>query len=269
MIESNETSTYTQPRPLPTYHERYCAFVDILGFSGLIDQLGKGPTEFQEVRELLRSIHRRTSGIHHSSFGDSDFRAQSIADAVCVSTKCNNDGLAHIFWVLISLTHEMLLRGYFVRGAIVKDHLYHDDQMVFGKAQIRAYLLERDIVKYPRIMVTTDVMTDAQRQAMKFLGDYNLADFVALADDGPRYLDSLLLVRIRLRDGSDDNARLEVLNRFNSMAKRIQQRFDQSRDNPRHFEKVEWFAKYWNTIAIRWGVTGITRQEADGAAVLV
>ena len=269
MIEGNQTSTNTRPPPLPTYHERYCAFVDILGSSGLIEQLGKGPTEFQEVRDLLRTIHDRTGGIRHPSFGDSDFRAQSISDAVCLSAKCNNDGLAHILWVLTSLTHEMLLRGYFVRGAIVKDQLYHDDQMVFGRAQIRAYLLERDIVKYPRIMITTDVMTDSQTQAMKFLGNYNLAHFIALADDGPRYLNSLALVPILLRDEFDGKVRLERLNWFNSMAEQIQRRFDQSRDNPRHFEKVQWFAKYWNTIAIRWGVTAITRQGADGVSVLV
>jgi hypothetical protein len=29
-------------------------------------------------------------------------------------------------------------------------------------------------------------------------------------------------------------------------------RFDESRYNPSHFEKVQWFAKYWNETALRW-----------------
>jgi hypothetical protein len=248
---------------LPTYHERFCAFVDILGFSGLIDKLAMGATEFEEVRGLLRTVHTR-SGMRHDGFRDSDFRAQSISDAVCISAKCNNDGLAHIFWVLTSLTHEMLLRGFFIRGAIVKDFLYHDEQMVFGKAQVRAFLLEREVVLYPRIMITGDVVNDAQTQAMKFLGTLNLADFIALADDGPRYLDTLALIPITLKDSPDGQARVENLNRFNSMARQIQRRYDESRDNPRHFQKVQWFGRYWNSRAMAYGVQLILRQAEDG-----
>jgi len=36
------------------------------------------------------------------------------------------------------------------------------------------------------------------------------------------------------------------LSRFAKMAEQIQRRFDESVDNPRHFEKVQWFARYWN-----------------------
>jgi hypothetical protein len=30
------------------------------------------------------------------------------------------------------------------------------------------------------------------------------------------------------------------------VASTIQKKFDESVDNPRHFEKVQWFARYWN-----------------------
>jgi hypothetical protein len=40
------------------------------------------------------------------------------------------------------------------------------------------------------------------------------------------------------------------LARYAKMGEMIQRRFDESVDAPRHFEKVQWFANYWN-ISIR------------------
>jgi hypothetical protein len=33
---------------------------------------------------------------------------------------------------------------------------------------------------------------------------------------------------------------------YDTMRERLQQRLGESMDNPRHFEKAHWFAKYWN-----------------------
>jgi hypothetical protein len=37
---------------------------------------------------------------------------------------------------------------------------------------------------------------------------------------------------------------------YAKMSEMIQRRFDESVDTPRHFEKVQWFANYWN-VSIR------------------
>jgi hypothetical protein len=245
---------------LPTYHERYCAFVDILGFSELIAELGKGMVGFEQLRDLLQNI-RLPAAV---PIEGSDLRAQSISDALCISTSCTNAGLSHMFFVLTTLALQLLLKGFFMRGAIVKGNLYHDDHMVFGEAQVRAYLLERDIVRYPRIMVTAAVVSDAQTQSMTHFGQYKLADFIAESEDGPRYLDVLAMIALRLRDGPNGPERTQHLDGFNEMARQIQRRFDESRDNPKHFEKAQWFSKYWNRIAPKWGVVGIFHQASDG-----
>jgi hypothetical protein len=38
----------------------------------------------------------------------------------------------------------------------------------------------------------------------------------------------------------------ELLAEYDKFADQIQRRFDEAADNPRHFEKVKWFAQYWN-----------------------
>ena len=71
---------------VPKYEERYCAFVDILGFRGLIAGLGDGSVQLDTIRKLLSQIHQP----HDPRFiglGDNDFQAQSISDAVAIGIK--------------------------------------------------------------------------------------------------------------------------------------------------------------------------------------
>jgi hypothetical protein len=48
------------------------------------------------------------------------------------------------------------------------------------------------------------------------------------------------------------------------IADRIQQRFDEASDNPKHFLKVKWFAQYWNETITRWNIEGFKRVYGPG-----
>jgi hypothetical protein len=41
------------------YQTRYCAFVDIVGFTSLISDLGRGVLTPDTVGDLLRSVHKQ------------------------------------------------------------------------------------------------------------------------------------------------------------------------------------------------------------------
>jgi hypothetical protein len=43
--------------PQHGYVDRYCAFIDILGFRGLIRDLNRNANHFLALREVLRKIH--------------------------------------------------------------------------------------------------------------------------------------------------------------------------------------------------------------------
>jgi hypothetical protein len=133
-----------------SYHDRYCAFVDILGFRQLIERLNKDVNQFDALRNLLARVHGTGSG-PSSVVSNADFRAQSISDAVAISTAPTQNGLADIFRALQLLAVDLLVEGYFIRGAVVRAPLYHDDRMVFGRALIQAYSFESEVAKYPRI----------------------------------------------------------------------------------------------------------------------
>jgi hypothetical protein len=143
-----------------TYEERYCAFVDILGFSDLVAGLRDKSTDFDAIRGALQKI-RTPHDPKYFGTGDTDFQAGSISDAVAFSTRPTTEGLSLLLRKLKDLTVALLHEGFFTRGAICKGLLHQDDQMVFGEALINAHALEATVVKYPRIMITKDVVEDA------------------------------------------------------------------------------------------------------------
>jgi hypothetical protein len=62
------------------YPDRFCAFVDILGFRGLVARLGKDTGAVGSLRDILKEVHNpKISGLAPAS--SVDYRTQSISDA--------------------------------------------------------------------------------------------------------------------------------------------------------------------------------------------
>jgi len=56
----------------------------------------------------------------------------------------------------------------------------------------------------------------------------------------------------------------KALARYVVMGKQIQQRFNAAVDDPRHFEKVKWFANYWNNVISPQPIQGLERIKGAG-----
>jgi hypothetical protein len=168
-----------------------------------------------------------------------------------------SEGLDAMLYALEALTLDLLTEGYFARGALIKGQLHHDDKMLFGPALVEAYRLETEVVSYPRIMVSSDVLRTLKGWKGK---DYK--PFLRFADDGPCYLHVLRrLEEIRTTENPD----AKIVERFTQIQRMVQKRFRQSIDEPRHFRKVQWFARYWNKVVPPGGIHGIFRVKGAGA----
>jgi hypothetical protein len=157
-----------------------------------------------------------------------------------------------------------LFEGFFIRGAIVKGKLYHDEKMVFGEALVEAYRLENNVVNYPRVMVVRDVVQDA-----KDLWNEGYKEQLRQAEDGPYYLHVLRALQNdigrELLNNKDVNAEhSDQLAYYVEIARQIQKRFNEAVDNPQHFKKVQWFARYWNDIVCEHPVQGLNRIKGAG-----
>lgn len=221
----------------------------------MVSQIDVSSASFETLRALLTRVHSAGTPLESNA---ADFRAQSISDAVAISTNVSSSGLAEIFHSLIALTLDLLVQGYFIRGAIVRAPLYHDDNMVVGQALLRAYQFESEIAKFPRIVVTREVKNDliaigAQAKA-KQQSTPSIAN-LRRSGDGPMYLNVLEPMRELLMKTEHPYKRHELTSsetadfqRLHLIRDKIQERYEEAMDTPRHFEKVRWFAQYWNEM---------------------
>lgn len=231
-----------KPIQSDAYSIRYCAFVDILGFSVVIDELRKGTIDHQQLRKILGRVHRPTP-IRYAPGVENLVKAQSISDAVCLSAPPSPKGLRELLLNLEILTDNLLEFGYLARGAVVKGPLYHDDNMVFGSALVEAYRLENQIALYPRIMISKPVADELNSFSKD---DPSFRDFLRQAADGPFFLHVLRILDI-LAEQDPENA-LGLHEKYVAHAALLQKRLDTAVDEPRHFQKVQWFARYWNSV---------------------
>jgi hypothetical protein len=243
MIETEEIPT--QSKTL-NYDVRYVAFIDILEFQELIAELDKNHNLVSRIRALLQVVHNPNVAGH--TFPNSDLRARSISDAVAISTAVNADGLAHMLGNIEILALKLLDRGYFLRGAVVKGLLFHDDQQLFGSGFISAYQLESTISRYPRVMLTNDVVLDIQQYVSQNYPHLS-KDQIRNSLDGSRHLHILRPYREDLDRFVNDEAECKrVVLCLSGIKSLIERRFDEALDTPARFEKVQWFAKYWNGV---------------------
>ena len=237
------------------YSERYCAFVDILGFRQLVESLRDGGAHFHALRDLLRKIHSKPAAKEGEKAPE--LLTQSISDAVAISTAPNARDLDALFGALRHLAIDLLCQGYFIRGAVVKGPLYHDDDMVFGEALVRAYHFESNIARFPRIVIAKEVRDDIIRYKAEKTPIASLSiERLRQSEDGPMYLHVLEPIIALINKSQKVAVRLtkqEELDyhRYLAIRNLIQDRYEDSMDNPDHFQKVQWFAKYWNEVIPR------------------
>jgi hypothetical protein len=233
------------------YTDRYCAFVDVLGFTELIGNISKSRTaqekhnHFHIVRNLLLTVH--SSPEHPDDpFDFSKLKAQSISDAVAISAAVHPLSLFVMIDLLERFALNLLKEGFFVRGAVVRGPLYHDDRMVFGEALIRAYRLESEVARYPRIILERKIIDDISK-ATEETTSVLFSGRVIQADDGPWYVHVLRQMGCIVND-TPFAPRDEHLDpaMYIAIQKWLQDRLDRTADDPRRFEKVQWFAAYWN-----------------------
>ena len=189
---------------------------------------------------------------------------------MALSAATNAAGLGAIIHSVNQLAVDLLTQGFFIRGALVKDWLYHDDKMVFGSALVRAYRLESTVVRYPRVMVTREVADD-----VRGIDEKTFNQLLRRADDGPVFVHVLRAIEIAALPtvlGTQEARRLPIdnakfagkLTQFACIADQLQRRFDEATDNPKHFEKIKWFANYWNETIAVWDIEGFKRVAGPG-----
>ncbi len=108
----------------------FVAFLDLLGFSDMVRFDCESPSGSELYMNKLFDIHEQTLKNHKSNF------IKLIAD----------------------FQYDLFDKGFLCRGGIAYGKHFSKEGFLFSNGLIEAYKVERDIAKYPRVAVSTDLI---------------------------------------------------------------------------------------------------------------
>lgn len=210
-LPSAQTRTTSAP---PTasmrYETRVVCFLDILGFGALVDKTvdthgaesASGMLLVADALRCLRTLPPNPDGYFKSRV------VTHFSDSAIISFAYNEE--SGVFFTLLDLLHlqmELVAKGVLCRGGVAMGHLHHDGDYVFGPALNAAYKLESKVARYPRIIVSEDVITcGATEKARHNTVHHELREIMDMLkhdDDDQYYLDYLLGAQGELDDPED------------------------------------------------------------------
>ena len=188
------------------YEERYCLFLDILGFKEVVEQSAQiganaartgHPTAgiYFSLKQIASSLKYKAAVVGANGVMKASSRVVTqFSDSVVVSYRATESGgLAEMLYDVLHLQLALIQRGLLIRGAITKGLLHHDQDFVFGPALNEAAELEK-VAMYPRVIVDRDLLkaADISVASMANSGNYSersVQSLLACDLDGMFYVD--------------------------------------------------------------------------------
>jgi hypothetical protein len=245
------------------FEGRFVAFVDVLGFCDLVNRAKADRRTFEWLRDALARIDAQAQRLEEyrqlcsspvpgrvvSSLPRTDVTMTAFSDCYLLSERASDDEGERSPWNLMAavqaLGSDLLARGILTRGAVVHGKAFHQDSIAFGPAIIDAYKLEKDVAKYPRILVT-----DRVREAIRWDNQVYWDDQLLLRDiDGSWFINVLTPPLSRWTTVSNDTSSMETSEFLGGIRSVLEDRLREARLNLRHLSKVKWLVHHFNLAA--------------------
>ncbi|WP_143483759.1 hypothetical protein [Hydrogenovibrio sp. SC-1] len=176
------------------YKKRLTAFIDILGFSQLVQEIdiqeSNGEERFNSILTLLKELKSREKPEN----ANEAIEITAFSDSIVISVANSKKALFTVLWNVAWLQSSLMKSGYLCRGGISFGELHHKDGIVFGKGLIEAYKIESSLAVYPRIVVSDeiqekcngslkDVFLVESDDGLSHVDPFSVGDFIGTSDD--------------------------------------------------------------------------------------
>ena len=88
----------------------------------------------------------------------------TFSDNIVISTAVKDGNIPYFLRAIAIMQLMTSSLGFLLRGGIAIGDIYHDDEVVFGPALVRAYELKSQIAVYPRIVLDKEVLDQGHIQ---------------------------------------------------------------------------------------------------------
>src|SRR3990167_2294781 len=149
------------------YENCIIAYIDLLGFKEAVADEEK----MESILDLLTQFIKQ-NGDHTPEWGYDtktnepiiqSISSSAFSDHIVISFLVIEDSYEDIRLLMVmqklqnhigDIAMTALSKGFLIRGAVTIGKLYHQNNMVFGKALVDAYNLESQTAIYPRILIS-------------------------------------------------------------------------------------------------------------------
>ena len=141
-----------------SYPEKYVAFLDILGFSDLVERADEDPELRKGLAEVLH-IFQTTCGTNPAT----GTRVTQFSDSLVITALRTELGLSSILHGCEWLTMNLIQYGVLLRGGVAVGRVSHEAHILFGIGVNRAYQFEKSGGP-PQIGLAAEVVSDLNDQ---------------------------------------------------------------------------------------------------------
>jgi hypothetical protein len=155
--------------------DRIIAFIDILGFKELIKCAEKA-NDYTKLSNLIEKSIELFNDLNPNS----DFQFTQFSDSFVLSCRSFNINDSMLFMIYLQdLINLFLSENILLRGGLTVGKLIHTKNVLMGPAMNRAYELESEVAKNPRVIIERDLFDYWET----CLYDYNVENIFEVSKD--------------------------------------------------------------------------------------
>jgi hypothetical protein len=166
-----------------TLGQHFVAFIDILGFSELVESDVRD-AKHDNLARLYR-CHQQTAAVFRN---DPNCQVNQFSDSVIISQPFSAKTFARFIRGIAHYQRVLLKEGVLCRGGIAVNKHFSNGSFTFSPALIEAFRVERTYARFPRVVVSQDVLG-------LLFPDGGFPKFLVKEDDGLVFVDYLGSVR--------------------------------------------------------------------------
>lgn len=233
------------------YRLAIVTFLDILGFKEIVADLK--PDQINQILKIVEESTTSNDSIRDSLSSNTIVFSDSIIRVRVIESKEN---LAYpiglVFSELLELVHiqgELITEEILIRGGITLGDICVDENRVFGPGMVRAYQLESQLAKFPRIVLDPTLIKEYKLNKLLRSEDHSLAtdseyvkELIRQSDDGLCFVDYLSAIHSEF---DAPEASPEYMFRHKEV---ILDKCPKVYDYDNKLSKYVWLANYHNTV---------------------
>jgi hypothetical protein len=133
----------------------FVAYLDILGFSNMVKSDCESPNNSEKYMDNLFEIYEHTRNLHDNS---SELDIIQFSDSIVLTMPFSKDQFSIFIKIISKFQYNLFCNGIICRGGIAYGKHFAKEGFLFSAGLINAYNIESEIARYPRIVVSNDLI---------------------------------------------------------------------------------------------------------------